>query len=168
MVEEFETKLLDFARVTRVTAGGKHFRFRVALVIGDKRGRVGIGVARGEDMPQAIEKAIFQAKKNLIDVLIKNETIPFRVGAKHQSVKLFLQPQKKGRGIVAGGVVRKICELAGIPNITAKLLSKTKNKINIARATILAFKKIKQIEETKKNIKETKKNYATSSNSANS
>ena len=99
-------------------------------------------MAKGRDVAQAIEKATRKAKKNVIEVPIKNETIPFDIQVKYKSAKLLLKPQKKGRGIIAGGVVRVICELAGIPNITAKLLSKTNNKINIARATMKALSQL--------------------------
>jgi len=141
--EEFESKLLDLARVTRVTAGGRRFRFRATVVIGDRKGRVGIGLSKGNDVSQAIEKAQKRAKRDLIQVPIKNETIPFDVETKYKSAKILLKPQKKGRGIIAGGVIRTICELAGIENITGKLLSKTNNKINIARATLKAFRELK-------------------------
>lgn len=143
--EEYESRLLDLARVARVTAGGRHFRFRAAVAIGNRAGKVGFGVAKGRDVQQAIQKATERAKKNLIEVPIKDETIPFNINAKCHSAQIFFRPQKKGRGIVAGGVIRTICNLGGIPNITAKLLTKTNNKINIARATIKAFKKIQKI-----------------------
>jgi len=141
--EEFESQLLDLARVTRVTAGGRTFRFRATIAIGDRNGRVGVGVAKGRDVSQAIEKATKKAKKSLININIKEETIPFDITLKYQSAKVLLKPQKKGRGIVAGGVVRTICDLGGIKNITGKLLSKTNNKINIARATIKALERVK-------------------------
>lgn len=143
--EEFESRLLDLARVVRVAAGGRTFRFRAAVAVGNRNGKVGIGVAKGRDVSQAIEKATRKAKKNLIDIDIENETIPFDVTVKYQSAKVLLKPQKKGRGIIAGGVVRAICDLGGVKNITGKLLSKTNNKINIARATIKALEKIKAI-----------------------
>lgn len=141
--EEFESQLLDLARVTKVTRGGRTFRFRATIAIGDKNGRVGVGVAKGRDVSQAIEKSTKKAKKSLININIKEETIPFDITLKHQSAKILLKPQKKGRGIVAGGVVRTICDLGGIKNITGKLLSKTNNKINIARATIKALEKLR-------------------------
>jgi len=141
--KEFESRLLDLSRVVRVTAGGKHLRFRAAVIVGDRKGRVGFGVAKGRDVRQAIQKATRRAEKNMIEVLIKDETIPFDIEVKYHSAQIFLRPQKKGRGIVAGGVIRAICNLAGIPNITGKLLTKTNNKINIARATIKALQKLK-------------------------
>lgn len=141
--DEFESQLLDLTRVTRVTAGGKRLRFRATLVVGNRAGKVGLGIAKGKDVSEAVEKATRQAKKNLIQVPIKNETIPFEIETKYQSAKVLLRPQKKGRGIIAGGAMRTICELAGIPNITCKLLSKTNNKINIAKATIKALQELK-------------------------
>jgi small subunit ribosomal protein S5 len=112
-------------------------------VVGNKNGKVGIGVAKGFDVPQAIEKATKLAKKHLIEVPIVNETIPHEVWAKFGAAKILLKPQKKGRGLVAGGTVRVICHLAGIKNISSKVLGTTKNKINNARATIAALKKLK-------------------------
>lgn len=141
--EEFESKLLDLARVTRVTAGGKHFRFRVVMVVGDRKGLVGAGVAKGRDVAQAIEKATRLAKKNLIEVPIIDGTILHRVSAKYGAAKVLLKPQRRGRGLVAGGTVRIICDLAGIENISSKILGATSNKINNARATIKALKKLK-------------------------
>lgn len=141
--EEFESKLLDLARVTRVTAGGRQFRFRAVIVVGNKSGKVGLGVAKGLDVAQAVEKATRLAKKNLIEIPIIQETIPHQIEAKFGSAKVLLKPQRKGRGLVAGGTVRVICTLAGIKNISSKNLGRTKNKLNNARATILALKKLK-------------------------
>lgn len=141
--DEFESKLLDLARVTRVTGGGKRLRFRAVVAAGNKKGRVGIGIDKGRDVSQAIEKATRMAKKNLIDVVIVKETIPHEVEAKSGSARLLLKPQRKGRGLVAGGAVRTICELAGIKNISSKILSGSKNKLNNARVTIEALKKLK-------------------------
>lgn len=141
--EEFESKLLDLARVTRVTAGGRRFRFRAVIVIGNKEGKVGVGVAKGLDVAQAVEKATRVAKKNLITIPIINETIPHETEAKFGPAKVLLRPQKKGRGLVAGGTVRVICNLGGIKNISSKILGRTGNKLNNARATIRALKKFK-------------------------
>lgn len=141
--EEFESKLLDLARVTRVTAGGRRFRFRAVIVIGNKEGKVGVGVAKGLDVAQAVEKATRVAKKNLITIPIINETIPHETEAKFGPAKVLLRPQKRGRGLVAGGTVRVICNLGGIKNISSKILGRTGNKLNNARATIRALKKFK-------------------------
>lgn len=141
--DEFDSKLLDLARVTRVTGGGKRLRFRAVVVVGDKKGRIGLGVDKGRDVSQAIEKATRRAKKNLITVVIKENTIPYETQAKLGSAEILLKPQAKGRGLVAGGVVRTICELAGIKDISSKILSRSKNKLNNARATFVALKNLK-------------------------
>jgi small subunit ribosomal protein S5 len=140
---EFDQKTLDVARVTRVVAGGRRFRFRILVGIGNRKGKVGIGMAKSQDMSQGIEKAAHQAKKRLISVLIKDGTIPHEVDVKFRATKLIMNPAPVGRGIVAGGAVRILCELAGIENISAKILSRSKNKINIAKATLKALKKLK-------------------------
>jgi len=141
--DEFETKLLDLARVTRVTGGGKRMSFRAVVIAGDKKGKVGIGIDKGKDVSQAIEKATRRAKKNLISVVIVDGTIPHEATAKAGPARIMLKPQKKGRGLVAGGAVRMICDLAGIKNVSSKILSGSKNKLNNARATIEALKKLK-------------------------
>lgn len=155
--KEFESKLLDLARVVKVTGGGKHFRFRALMVVGDRRGRVGAGVAKGRDVAQAIEKATRVAKKNLIEVPIVDGTILYGVSAKYGAAKVLLKPQRKGRGLVAGGTVRIICDLAGIENISSKILGATSNKINNARATIKALKKLKITSEKQQAMKSSAK-----------
>ncbi len=141
--DEFESKLLDLARVTRVTAGGKRLRFRAVVVVGNKQGKVGVGVSKGLDVAQAVEKATRIAKKNLIEVPTVEDTIPHEIYAKFGAAKVILKPQRKGRGLVAGGVVRVICTLAGIKNISSKILGRTGNKLNNAQATIIALKKLR-------------------------
>jgi len=141
--KEFESKLLDLARVTRVTAGGRRFRFRAVVVVGNRAGKVGIGVAKGVDVAQAVEKSTRMAKKNLIEIPIVKDTIPHEVYAKFGPARVLLKPQRKGRGLVAGGTVRVICNLIGIKNISSKVLGRTRNKLNNARATIDALKKLK-------------------------
>jgi len=141
--DEFQTKLLDLARVTRVTGGGKRMSFRAVVVVGDKKGKVGIGIDKGKDVSQSIEKATRRAKKDLVSIVIVDGTIPHEVMAKSGPAIILLKPQKKGRGLVAGGAVRTICDLAGIKNISSKILSGSKNKLNNARATMEALKKLK-------------------------
>ena len=109
----------------------------------DEKGKVGIGVAKGKDVAQSIEKATASAKKDLINVPIVNETIPHQVEAKFGASKVLLKPQIKGRGLVAGGTVRVICTLAGIRNISSKIITRSGNKLNNAQATIRALKKLK-------------------------
>jgi small subunit ribosomal protein S5 len=138
-----DSKLLDLARVTRVTGGGKRMSFRAVIVAGDKKSKIGIGVDKGKDVSGAIEKATARAKKNMINVVIIDGTIPHQVEAKVGPARILLKPQKKGRGLVAGGAVRTICDLAGIKNISSKILSGSKNKLNNAMATMEALRKLK-------------------------
>lgn len=144
---EFDSKLLDLSRISHTRAGGKKLRFRAIIITGNKQGKVGVGAAKGKDVALAIEKATRLSKKHLIDVPIVKDTIPHEVYAKYGSAEVLLRPQRKGRGLVAGGVVRVVCTLAGIKNISSKLLGRTGNKLNNAQATILALKKLK-IKET--------------------
>lgn len=141
-VREYEQKILDLARVTRVTSGGKRMSFRCALVIGDKKGQVGLGVAKGSDVQIAVEKAYRQAKKNLIRVPMVHETIPFPVTVKFGSAMILLKPAPKGTGLKSGGAIRTVLEYAGVPNIVSRVLNSS-NKINIACATMEAIKQLK-------------------------
>ena len=140
---EFDQKVLDVARVTRVVAGGRRFSFRATVAVGNKKGKIGVGVGKGLDVSQAVEKAVADAKKQMIVVFLKEGTIPHEVSAKFSSARIFLKPAPIGRGLVAGGAVRQICDLAGISDISAKILSKSINKLNNARATLEALKKLK-------------------------
>ncbi|MEA2113701.1 MAG: 30S ribosomal protein S5 [Patescibacteria group bacterium] len=140
---EYDQKLLDVARVVRVVAGGRRFRFRAVVVIGNRKGKVGVGVSKGQDVGLAVEKAVANAKRSLIDIPLIKGAIPHITEAKFCSAKVLLKPGIKGRGIVAGGAVRAVCELAGIENISGKVLGKTKNKLNNAKATIKALQNLK-------------------------
>lgn len=140
---EFEQKLLDLARVTRVVKGGRRFRFRATLVIGDRKGRVGVGVAKGADVSGAIQKAYNDAKKSLISVKLSGNTIPHDVKMKLGSAKIILKPASEGRGVIAGGAVRAVVDLAGVRDIVSKSIG-TSNKLNVARATIAALKSLKE------------------------
>ena len=152
---EFDQKVIDIARVTRVVKGGKRFSFRTAVVIGNKKGKVGVGVAKGPDMRVATEKAYADAKKNMIVVNFKGSTIPYSVYQKLGSVKILMKPAAKGHGIVAGGAVRVVMNFAGINDISSKMLG-SKNKLNNARATILALEQFK-IKKTRERILEEEK-----------
>lgn len=141
---EFEQKLLDVRRTARMVAGGRRFSFRAVVVLGNKKGKVGVGVAKGADVSIAIDKAVKQAKKNLIDVVItEDSSISYKIEAKYSAARVILKPAAKGRGVIAGGTVRAICNLAGIENITAKIIGRTNNKLNNAQATIKALEKLK-------------------------
>ena len=139
---EFDQKLLDLARVTRVVKGGRRFRFRATLVIGNRNGKVGIGVAKGNDVSEAVRKAYNAAKKKMIQIKRHNNTIACETVAKDGSAKVLLKPARPGRGIVAGGAVRAVVELAGIRDIVSKSLGSS-NKLSVARATIEALEKVK-------------------------
>ncbi len=140
---EYEQKVLDIARTARLVAGGRRFSFRAVVVIGNKKGRVGVGVAKGIDVSIAINKAIKQAKKYLIEIpLTEDKTIPYQIQEKYSAAQVLLKPAAKGRGVIAGGTIRTICILGGIENITAKIIGRTNNKLNNARATIKALKKL--------------------------
>lgn len=140
---EFDQFILDMARVTRVTKGGKHMSFRICVILGDRHGRVGYGVSKAADVQASVEKAVHQAKKNIIRVPIVNETIPHRVVKKFKSSTVMLKPAPKGSGIIAGGAVRVMLDMAGIPNASSKILGKTKNKIVTAKATFEALRAFK-------------------------
>lgn len=144
---EWEHRVLDIRRVTRVVAGGKRFSFRATVVVGDRKSRVGVGVDKGKDVSRAIEKAITKAKKNIVEVLIVNGTIPAEVSAKHSSAVVLLKPAKTGKGIIAGGASRAVLALSGIRDVTAKILGRTSNKLTNAMATLEALKKLKSTRE---------------------
>lgn len=144
---EFDQHILDLARVTRVTKGGKQLSFRATVVIGDRKGRVGYGMEKGKDVQLAVEKAVNQAKKRLIRVPIVNETIPHRVEAKFGAARVMIKPAPRGSGIIAGSALRTVLELAGVPNASAKILSKTNNKVTNLKAAfkaMVAFKQVKR------------------------
>ena len=140
---EFDQKIVSIRRVTRVMAGGRRFSFSVSMVIGDKKGKVGVGVGKAGDTQLAIEKSIRSAKKNMITVKMdKDHHIPHDVHTKYASSEVMIMPAP-GRGLVAGSSVRTVLELAGVKDVTAKLFSRSKNKLNNARATIEALKQLK-------------------------
>lgn len=141
--EKLEFKLLDLTRVAHTRAGGKRIRFRAVVVTGNRAGQVGVGIASGADVAQAVEKALYQSKKNMIEIPIVNGTIPHETYGKFGAAEVLLKPQKKGRGLVAGGVVRTICQLAGIEDISSKILGRTSNAYNNAMATFKALGKLK-------------------------
>jgi small subunit ribosomal protein S5 len=154
--DEFEQRIVDIARVTRVMAGGKRMRFRACVAIGNKNGKIAVGIAKGADVTLAVNKAVNKAKKNIVDVPIINETIPHEIKQKKGAAIVLLKPARKGRGVIAGGAARIILELAGLKNITSKILG-TNNKINVAKCTIEALKNLKKV-EVKKIEKNTENN----------
>ncbi|HCJ52205.1 MAG: 30S ribosomal protein S5 [Candidatus Kerfeldbacteria bacterium RIFCSPLOWO2_01_FULL_48_11] len=147
--KEFDQQVIDIARVTRVMAGGKRMRFRACIVIGDRKGRVGMGLAKGADVSGAITKAVAKAKKHLMNVTIVNETIPHVVEEKFGAAKVLLKPAPQGSGIIAGGAVRSLFELAGIRNIVGKMLG-SQNKVNNIQAALGALAKLRDIESIRR------------------
>lgn len=140
-----EQKVLDIRRTARVVAGGRRFSFRAAVVVGDRAGRVGLGMGKGPSVADAVDKGAFQAKKHPLMVpLTEGKSIPHAVEAKFSAARVMLKPGREGRGIVAGGPVRVVADLAGIRNLTAKILGRTPNKLNNARAVMEALKKLKK------------------------
>ncbi len=139
---EFEQKIISIRRVTRVMAGGRRFSFSVAMVIGDKKGKVGVGIGKAGDTQLAIEKAVRDAKKEMITVpMNKDSHIPHDVHTKYASSEVMIMPAP-GRGLVAGSSVRTVLELAGVKDVTAKIFSRSKNKLNNARAAVEALKQL--------------------------
>lgn len=136
--DDLEQKIVDLARVTRVMAGGKRMKFRACMIVGDKKSKVGIGIAKGADVSMAITKSVTKAKKKFINVPIIDGTIPHQVNVKLGSAKILIKPARKGSGIKAGGVVRIVLELAGVKDVVAKILG-ANNKVNNAKATIKAL-----------------------------
>ncbi|MBU4332703.1 30S ribosomal protein S5 [Patescibacteria group bacterium] len=149
--KEFEQQLVDIARVTRVKAGGKRLSFRALVVIGDKKGRVGAGVGKGADVAIAVDKAVVKAKKNLINVPMIEGTIPHEITEKFKASVVLIKPTKQARGIIAGGPVRVVLELAGLENVISKMKG-SHNKINNVWATINGLRKLRKpkISEYKK------------------
>lgn len=140
---EFDQKIIDIRRVTRVVKGGRRFSFSVAMVLGNKKGSVGVGIGKASDTALAIEKAMRDAKKNMIKLkLTENMSIPHSVEAKYCSSYVMIRPSK-GRGVVSGSSVRTVLELAGITEIGSKIFSRSKNKLNNARAAIKALSAFK-------------------------
>lgn len=135
----FEETVISIDRVARVVKGGRRFRFKALVVVGDRKNKVGVGVAKGQDVQAAVSKATDIAKKNLITIPIVNTTIPHDNEVKVSGARVLLMPAAPGTGIIAGGVVRSIISTTGITNLLSKSLGST-NKVNIAYATIDALK----------------------------
>lgn len=137
---EFDQKLIDVRRVARVVAGGRRFSFSVAIVAGNRKGKIGVGTGKAGDTASAIDKAMRAAKKGMITIaLTENGSIAHEVRAKYASARVLIKPAP-GRGIIAGSSLRNVLDLAGIKDVNAKILSPSKNKLNIARASIEALR----------------------------
>jgi small subunit ribosomal protein S5 len=143
---EFEQKIVEIKRVTRVTGGGKRMRFRALVVIGDKKGKVGIGLQKGADVSEAVNKAVNAAKKTMVPIKIVNDTIPHEIKFKFKSSVVFLKPAQPGTGVIAGGAIRQVLDLVGVKNVLSKMIGSS-NKVNNVMATYLALTKLRSKEE---------------------
>lgn len=145
-VDLFEDRVVSINRVSKVVKGGRNIRFTALAVVGDKNGTIGFGTGKSLEIPDAINKAIQRARKNLVKVNVVNGTIPHEITGRFGAGKVFLKPAPEGTGVIAGGPVRVICELAGIDNILSKNLG-SKTPINIVRATFDGLEGLTTIEE---------------------
>ena len=144
--QELKEKVVSVNRVAKVVKGGRTFRFSVLVVVGDEKGRVGVGTGKASEVPEAIKKATDAAKKNLITVPIVNGTLPHEYDKKLNSSRVIIKPAPAGTGIIAGGAVRPVLELAGVKNVTAKTLG-SRNSRNVVLATIEALKEMRTPEK---------------------
>ncbi len=148
---EFEEQVIQINRVSRTMKGGRRMSFRVLVVVGNKKGKVGIGTAKSNEILGAVNKAVAKAKKNLITVTIINGTIPHEAKVKFGSALLFMKPASRGTSIIAGGSVRLIVSMAGIKDILTKIIGSS-NKINNAKATILGLSQMRKINKTEEQV----------------
>ncbi len=148
-VKLYEERVVSIGRVTKVVKGGRRFSFSALVVVGDKKGKVGFGTGKAGEVPDAIKKAIEDAKKNIIQIPITGTTIPHAVTGKFGAGKVFLRPAVEGTGVIAGGPVRAVMELAGIEDVLSKSLG-SNTPINIVRATVEGLKELRNVETVAK------------------
>lgn len=144
--DRFEDRVVSVARVSKTVKGGRRMSFSALVVVGDKEGTVGFGLGKAGEVPEAVRKAVAQAKKSLVSVPLENQTIPFLVQSKFGASKLLMSPAPDGTGIVAGSAVRAIAELAGIPNLMAKIQG-SRNPHNVVKATFAGLRQLSTREE---------------------
>ena len=144
--KQFEEEIINIGRVTKVTKGGRHFRFSATVAVGDRKGQVGIGTGKANEVPDAIKKAVQAATKNVVRVSIVDGTIPHEATGVRGASRVMLKPASKGTGVKAGGPVRAVLELAGIRNIYSKVYG-SRTSINMVRATVNAIESLKTVEK---------------------
>jgi small subunit ribosomal protein S5 len=144
--QQLTDKVVNIARVAKVVKGGRRFRFSAIVVVGDGQGRVGAGLGKAHEVPEAIRKAVEQAKKAMIQIPIRNSTIPYAVLGQYGSGRVLLKPASEGTGVIAGGPVRAVVEVAGIKNVLTKCLG-SHNPHNAVKATMMALKQLVSPEE---------------------
>lgn len=147
--KQFDEEIINIGRVTKVTKGGRHFRFSATVAVGDRKGRVGIGTGKANEVPDAIKKAVAAATKNVVSVSVVNGTIPHEATGVEGASKILLKPACEGTGVKAGGAVRAVVELAGVKNILSKSLG-SNTKVNMAYATLKALRSQRTVEEVAK------------------
>jgi small subunit ribosomal protein S5 len=146
---DLQERVVNINRVTKVVKGGRNFRFSALVVVGDENGHVGVGMAKALEVPEAIRKAIQDAKKHLIEVPLVGTSIPHEITGIFGAGRVLLKPSKEGTGVIAGGPVRAVCELAGIRDIRTKSLGSS-NPRNMVNATMQALSELKRVEEVAK------------------
>jgi small subunit ribosomal protein S5 len=146
--DEFENEIIDIRRVSKVTKGGRNLKFRVTIVVGDRKGRVGVGLGNTTEIPRAIQQAIRDAKRNLVEVCLDGGTIPHAVMGKFKAGKVLLKPAHPGTGVIAGVTVGTICRLAGIKDVLTKSLGTT-NPLTLSRAAVYGLSQLRNREEMK-------------------
>lgn len=155
-IKEYEETVIEIKRISKKTKGGNQIRFSALVVVGNKKGKVGLGLSKAGDVRNAIRKSISQAKRNLLVVPLKGNTVPFSVEEKFSAARVILKPAPPGSGVIAGGPMRVVLEAAGVRDAVGKILG-TKNKASNVYATLKALKTISEIQEEKNNLREAKK-----------